>query len=226
MVNKVEFSAGGKPVLFYGQERRAPLVILHTVQGEGEKVYQVLSEMTQAEFSFAAIDGLNWDDEMSPWPIPPLSKNDTPCTGGADAYLDKLEDEILPGILKYLPHKPSYIALTGYSLAGLFALYAAYRADAFSRLACVSGSFWYPDFIQYVEGHIMCRKPDKLYFSLGDKESRTRNKVLKPVEDNSRYLADYYSRQGIETIFELNEGNHFYHGAERMARGIAWILEE
>ncbi|MCR5176797.1 MAG: hypothetical protein K6C05_08075 [Anaerovibrio sp.] len=226
MVNKVEFSSAGKPVLFYGQEHRAPLVILHTVQGEGERVYHLLTEMTQAEFSFAAIDGLDWDDEMSPWPIPPLSKKAAPCTGGADVYLEKLEGEILPDILKHLVNEPSYIALGGYSLAGLFALYAAYGTDVFSRLACVSGSFWYPDFIQYVEGHVMCRKPDRLYFSLGDKEAGTKNEILKSVEDNSRYLADYYSRQGIKTIFELNKGNHFYHGEERMARGIAWILEE
>ena len=35
-----------------------------------------------------------------------------------------------------------------------------------------------------------------------------------------------YHSQGIKTIYEENEGNHFYEPDLRMAKGIKWILKE
>lgn len=222
-----QFTAAGKSVQFFPAENNfAPLVILHTVHGEGERVYRLAKSGTKTDFSFAAISNLNWDDEMSPWAIPPISKDDTPCTGGADAYLEKFTGIILPEILKRIPSEPRFIALTGYSLAGLFALYSAYKTNIFSRLACASGSFWYPGFSEFVERNEMQRRPDFIYFSLGDKEAKTRNKILQSVEQNTGRLKNFYEQKGIDTVFEMNEGNHFYRADERMAKGICRILND
>ena len=70
-----------------------------------------------------------------------------------------------------------------------------------------------------------CRKlPDKIYFSLGDKEANTRNPILKTVEDNTRELSEYFKNLGSEVIFELNKGNHFTNTSLRSAKGIKAIL--
>ena len=180
--------------------------------------------MTDADFSFAAVGGLRWDDEMSPWESPPLFKGDTPCTGGADAYLATLTGEILPEILSRLPAAPSFLSLAGYSLAGLFAVYATYRTNLFSRIASASGSFWFPGFMDFARKHEPIKSPERVYFSLGDKEAKTRNKILRTVEDNTRALYARYENAGVNTVFELNPGNHFQDAPERMAKGIAWIL--
>lgn len=115
--------------------------------------------------------------------------------------------------------------IAGYSLAGLFAVYAAYHTDAFARIVSASGSLWYPDFLEYTQGHTLCRVPDKMYFSLGDREAKTKNHCLCLVEERTRTLYEKYSGQGIPTKFELNPGNHFMDAVGRMARGIRWILE-
>ena len=60
--------------------------------------------------------------------------------------------------------------------------------------------------------------------SLGDREARVGNPVIRTVQDNTEYLAGYYREKGIETVFELNEGNHFKDAALRSAKGIAAIL--
>ncbi|MBQ9377105.1 MAG: hypothetical protein IJU05_04820, partial [Schwartzia sp.] len=210
--------------LFPAQAENAPLVLLHTVEGEGESVYRAARERTGADFSLAAVGGLRWDNEMSPWACPPLFKGDTPCTGGADAYLATLEDEILPSALARLSAAPAYLALAGYSLAGLFAVYATYRTSLFSRVASASGSFWFPGFLDFARAHQPIRPPARVYFSLGDKEAKARNKTLRTVEENTRALKAHYEAAGIETIFELNPGNHFKDAPQRMAKGIAWIL--
>lgn len=65
-----------------------------------------------------------------------------------------------------------------------------------------------------------------MYFSLGNKESKVRNQVLATVEKHTKEIENIYHSQGIKTIYEENEGNHFHEADLRMAKGIKWILEE
>lgn len=41
---------------------------------------------------------------------------------------------------------------------------------------------------------------------------------------NTETVKEIYGNADIESIFELNQGNHFRDFEERMAKGIAWIL--
>lgn len=212
--------------LFSSGTVRAPLVILHTVHGEGQAVYEEVCKRTKKEFSIAAIGNLNWNEDMSPWAVPSVFAGDTPCTGGADRYLKNLTDRILPELLKQTGIQPSYIAIAGYSLAGLFAVYSLYRTDVFRRAASASGSFWFPEFLEFAKKNKMAGCPEKIYFSLGDKEAKTRNQILKTVQENTKELYEFYMENGVTSVFELNPGNHFQDDIMRMAKGIHWILSD
>ncbi len=216
----------GKTVeLFAPVSPGAPLVVLNGEAGEGAEVVNAVRRLTDVDFALAAVSGLCWEDDLTPWAIPPIGKGQAPCAGKADVYIELLTGGILPKVLEVLPGAPAYIALAGYSLAGLFALYAMFRTDAFARIASASGSLWYPGFVQYAQSHAPVRKPDALYLSLGDREGRTRNPLMRPVEDNTRQLAAHYRNSGIPMILEMNPGGHFNDPNGRMARGIAWMLE-
>lgn len=216
----------GKNVeLFLSEKSGAPLVVLNGETGEGATVHAAVKGLTNVDFTLAAVSGLRWEDDLTPWPIPPIMKGGAPCAGQADAYIELLAKRILPEISSGLPSAPEYIALAGYSLAGLFALYAMYRTDLFARVASASGSLWYPDFAEFVKTHAPARRPDALYLSLGDREGKTRNPLMRPVEENTRILAEFYRGAGIRTAFELNPGGHFNDPNGRMARAIAWMLE-
>ena len=141
-------------------------------------VYKNLMALGCPDFCLVAVSNLKWDHDMTPWYMGPISKHDTPCTGGADDYLKLLLDEIMPEAEALLPGAPAWRGLAGYSLAGLFALYALYQTDVFARAASISGSFLFEGIMEYVCSHEMKRKPDCLYFSLGDKESSTDNPIL------------------------------------------------
>jgi hypothetical protein len=65
----------------------------------------------------------------------------------------------------------------------------------------------------------------RVYFSLGDREARTRNALLSTGEDKTGKVYDQYKNKGIETTFEMNPGNHFKDADLRLAKGIAWILK-
>ena len=133
-------------------------------------------------------------------------------------------DEIIPEAEKDLATPPAWRGIAGYSLAGLFALYAIYRTDVFSRVGCMSGSLWFPGFKEYIFSHEPKKPPDCIYFSLGDKESKTRNPVLKTVQENTEEIQAFYQHKGIDTAFHLNPGNHFVQGSKRTVAGIHWLL--
>ena len=203
----------------------APVIYLNTFGGEAGKVYKHLQKTGCPDFTLVGIKDLRWDHDMTPWYCPPIMKGDSPCTGGADDYLKWMLEEVLPAAEQQVTGAPAWRGLAGYSLAGLFAVYAMFQTDTFERIASMSGSMWFPDFDEYVYSHEPVRTPDALYLSLGDKEAKTRNRYLKPVQERTEAIYEFYKNAGLNTTFVLNPGNHYLHGVERTAAGIQWILE-
>lgn len=217
----------GKTVnIFKAENTDAPLVILNNYRKSNGAIYKKCKELGCPDFTLVEVSDLNWDDDMSPWAIPPISENDTPCGGKADEYLALLLNEIIPVVKSELIAEPRSVMLAGYSLAGLFALYAVTKCDLFTAVASCSGSMWFPDFMEYITKYDTTKLPRAIYFSLGDREAHTNNKILQTVEDHTRAIEKHLAEHGINTVFELNKGNHFQQGALRTAKGIKWILEE
>ena len=118
----------------------------------------------------------------------------------------------------------SWRGLAGYSLGGLFAVYSLYHTEAFTRIASISGSLWYPGLMEYVKKSEQKIYPTHIYFSLGSKESNTRNPILKTVQENTESLKRRYETDGIDTVFDINPGNHYVNASRRTASGISWII--
>ena len=211
--------------MYPAEKEGSPLIILNDFAGDGSGVVKAMEDIGCGDCTLLDIGGLDWDHDMSPWHCPPLSRGGTPCTGGADEYLGILTGTILPEALARIPGAPAFIGIAGYSLAGLFALYSMYHTDCFSRIASMSGSLWFPGFAEYAGSHGAVRRPDRIYLSLGDRESRTRNAALKSVQKNTEFLAELYRGQSIQVEYELNPGNHFADAAKRSAKGIAALLD-
>lgn len=219
------FEINGKTIsVFLRSEPGAPVIYLNTVSGEGKQVWEAVQEAGCPAFTLVAISDLDWDHDMAPWDSPPVFKSAKPCTGGADAYLRLLTETILPEAENGIAGEPCWRGMAGYSLAGLFAVYAIYQTDVFSRVASVSGSLWFPAMKEYIFAHEPKRRPDYIYLSLGDKESKTRNPFLKTVRRNTEEIGLFYRHKGIDTVFQLNPGNHYDHAVERTAAGIVSLL--
>ena len=218
-------SMGGKAVSFFpGSRPGSPVIYLNTVSDEGYQIYEAAQAAGCPPFTLVAISNLDWNHDMAPWNSPAAFKGGEAFTGGADNYLRLLVEEIMPEVEKELPGPPVWRGIAGYSLAGLFALYAIYQTDIFSRVGCMSGSLWFPGFKEYVCSHEPKRRPDCIYFSLGDREAKTRDSVLKTVQENTETIHAHFLAQGIDTVFQLDPGNHFVQGIERTVAGIRWLL--
>ena len=219
------FTINGKTVdVFLASGPGTPIIYLNTFSDEGQKVYEAAQAAGCPPFTLVAISDLDWNHDMAPWDSPPAFKNAEPCTGGADDYLRLLTEEIIPTAEKEINGVPRWRGIAGYSLAGLFALYAICRTALFSRVGSISGSLWFPGIKEYILSREAKRLPDCMYFSLGDKESKTRNPVLRSVRQNTEEIQAFYQGKGIDTVFQLNSGNHYDHAAERTVAGLCWLL--
>ena len=72
--------------------------------------------------------------------------------------------------------------------------------------------------------HTVRRNPDKIYFSLGDKEAASARGIMQTVFVRTRQIEEKFRKDGIHTILEMNRGNHFKQVPERIAKGIRWLL--
>lgn len=221
------FTIGSKTISVFSiaQKAATPVIYLNTFSGEGQKVFEAATQVTGCPpFTLVSISNLEWNHDMVPWDSPPAFKNAEPCTGGANDYLRLLTEEIIPIAEKEIGGVPCWRGIAGYSLAGLFALYAIYWTDLFSRVGSMSGSLWFPSVKEYIFSHEPKRWPDCMYFSLGDKESKTQNPILKSVQQNTEAIHAFYQSKGINTVFQQNPGNHYNNTVERTATGLCWLL--
>ena len=173
---------------------------------------------TEREFCLLACEVDDWNRDLSPWEAPAVF-GDTPFGGEANRTLEGLREEL------ETKYKDKNLIIGGYSLAGLFALWAAYRTDAFCGVAAASPSVWFPGFLKQAEENRVLT--DIVYLSLGDKEEKTRNPVMATVGDSIKTLNQLYQKQpGMKTVLEWNPGNHFKEPDIRMAKAFAWVMNE
>lgn len=190
----------------------------HELSTLGQEM-EILRGLTDKDFCLVAICVNNWNVDLSPWSAPPVYGNE-PFGSGADNTLLWVRSNVIQGLEKADEGKRQYI-LGGYSLAGLFALYSAYKTDIFVAVAAVSPSVWFPGFTQFAEETQILT--NQVYLSLGDREERSKNKILASVGDCIRKLEAQY-KESIDVTLEWNEGNHFKNPEERMAKGFAHLM--
>ena len=176
-----------------------------------ESEVREIQKLTEVDFCLIAIKVQNWNLDLSPWKAPAVFGKEG-FGGGADKTLEE--------VLKYCSDRDKTYIIGGYSLAGLFALWAAYQTDVFAAVAAASPSIWFPGFVDFMKENEIHSKA--VYLSLGDKEEKARNPVMATVGACIREASDILKEKGIKTILEWNQGNHFKDADLRTAKAFAW----
>lgn len=200
-----------------------------------------------------------WEENFSPWCAPRVFAKGPNFGDGAQKTLDALINQVIPWTELELSEPPAYRVLVGYSLAGLFSLWAGLSpqlsdaaapqvargcqpgtatgstgapaapqpATTFQRIGAVSGSFWFPGLLDYVDQQLRGGAVGltHAYLSLGDREARTPNPQIMHVRENAELLASKLENAGITSTFELNRGNHFQNVEGRMQKALDWLVK-
>ena len=189
-----------------------------------ERETEAIRRQTAHTFLLVAVQVENWNDDLSPWPAPPVWGKQG-FGGRAGDTLAWLEQAV-PSIRRLHSIKVKEdcrVILGGYSLAGLFAPWAATQTDTLYGVAAASPSVWFPGWPEYEAAHPI--QAQRVYLSLGDREEYTRNQTMAAVGDNIRALHSALTQRGKDCRLEWNAGGHFKDADLRTARAFAWIME-
>ncbi|MBP3203909.1 MAG: esterase [Lachnospiraceae bacterium] len=229
----------GRTCYLYGDTEACHFLIqpvdAHDLELLDSEVALIRAGAKGKKFALAAFLIEDWNRELSPWEAPPVFGKEG-FGAGAEETLRFIVDDLIPDVLgtdlgrnkagtaERAAERSLYLG--GYSLAGLFSLWAAYQTDLFRGVAAVSPSVWFPGWEQYSRSHEV--QAQRVYLSLGEKETKTRNPVMAKVGEEIRSQYDLLSGAAVcrDCVLEWNPGNHFVDSDRRTAKGFAWVMDE
>ena len=151
----------------YTQGKGGALTVLLTQSCEealAESVLnQVSADLPGMDMAVAVYEVSDWDGALSPWEY--CLPEGRYFAGHGRATLEDIQ--------RYCGELTGYkrVYIAGYSLAGLFALWAVHETELFDGCACCSGSLWFGGWEEYSKTHGL-KKPGTVYLSLGGKEEK------------------------------------------------------
>ena len=179
--------------------------------------------------NFVLLNANNRTDDYTPWPLQASETMPMDFEGKAEEHLSFISTHVIPFCeSEYgLASSAEKRVIGGYSLGGLFSLYAAVNNDLFGTVLSCSSSLWYPDFLDYLKEHPFKAAHPKLYMSVGDQEGTTATNLTADQTSNTIALKDFYEPkfQAGDFNFTLEEGNHGNDISGRAWRAVEWVEE-
>ena len=146
------FSLEGRPCACCVPQGEGPFPLL-VLCGWGleEKLPLLAQELPPVVLFTAQADG---GRDFTPWTAPGVREGEA-FTGEAGDYLGFLTERALPLLERDFraAAQPQRRGILGYSLGGLFALWAQRQGEVFRLAGSLSGSLWYPGWLGYMEQH-------------------------------------------------------------------------
>lgn len=227
---RMERIIGDRVCWVYGDGRASDILIQpvdeHDLDAMEQEMRRIREQVADASFLLVAFSVSDWHQELSPWEAPAVFGKEN-FGAGAKETLAYITESLMPEIGKGCPIEGGKrYFLGGYSLAGLFSLWAAYQTELFHGIAAVSPSVWFPQWIDFIGEHGILSP--YVYLSLGDREEKTRNRVMAAVGNNIRWQHEALCRDKTvrACALEWNPGNHFADSGIRTAKGFAWLLNQ
>jgi predicted alpha/beta superfamily hydrolase len=209
--------------LFGAEGPRCVLVQLSARHETGslEEEAAQLAAMADAPFLLVTIELEDWTVDLMPWADGNISRDPEAGRHGQDT-LQYILQELIPELQRRYGVLP--VILGGYSLGGLFALWASCQTEAFAAVAAASPSVWIHGWLPYAKKHVPMA--GSIYLSLGDREEHVKNQAIARVGDN---LRSYYGLLRLQLGAEhctlvWEQGGHFNDNPARLARAFAWCL--
>ncbi len=215
-----------REIKLFGADKPCCLLIQPSARHENatlEAETARLEALSGIPFLLAAIELEDWTRDLLPWPDRNISR-DEEAGKHAEDTLRYILSELIPDLEERYGHLP--VIIGGYSLGGLFALWASTRTERFEAVAAASPSVWIRDWLRFAGKNPS--RARRIYLSLGDREEKAKNQAIARVGDNLRTYYDMLKEQMEPEHCTLvwEEGGHFAENDSRLARAFAWCLKD
>ncbi|MEK3789317.1 alpha/beta hydrolase [Paenibacillus sp. FSL K6-1230] len=224
------------PTCLNGQ-KSAPVLYVQdgdTLLPDGlESLGQQYREGQLPHLILVGIQPLNRLDEYSPWHSPALAEGRPAFGGKANRYLSFITGYVRPYIEARYPVMagPRHTGIMGASLGGLVSMYAVYRhPEIFGHAATLSGSYWYPGFVDFMQSETWTGYDGRYYMSVGSKEGEGKHTIQKDMLPLTIAAHDTLLQRGassdrthLEVIPDAVHGHEAF--VKQFPSAVAWLLE-
>lgn len=212
--------------LHISAEHDAPVIY---VIDSAEHPFDIAACASAIASTVVSIPVRDWNAALTPWPAAGFYESDPWFEGRGGQTLESLCAHVIPAIESELDIAPKKRAVCGYSLGGLFALYAFVGRPAFDACACISGSLWYEGWMAYLRG-LDLKDNERVmrgfaFFSVGKKERKSGLPLFRCVEENMGECARILEACGCRTNVVVGPGNHMQHIPERFGAALSALDE-
>ena len=175
--------------------------------------------------SIAVVTGMDWDDDLTPWPAPGQPPGSPAFRGLAQTFLTTLTTRVVPEVEGRLGIAAgAERTLAGVSLSGLFTLWQWMLGDTFRNIISLSGSYWYDGFVDWIKSRPVPPKTGRAYFLLGNQEAHTRVKAFQCVQIVTTAIVTRLHAHGIDDTLDIVPGDHYQNPIPRLDRAFAWMF--
>jgi len=213
-------------------ESRVPLFIMPVadevsdlMEGQHMRLDPVIESGELSSHVLVTFETKNWNDDLSPWPAPAIGRKQKNFGGCSAKTLHWIQEKLIPEVITRVPNtQDGQKGLIGYSMAGMFALWAMCQTDIFTVFASCSGSLWYDGFCDYIEKNpplSVC----SVYISLGEREEFSRNPYFARVGSATRKIASLLKASPMckDVTLVWHPGGHSGSVGERLAAAQVWM---
>jgi predicted alpha/beta superfamily hydrolase len=184
------------------------------------------------EIILVGVQTHNRMDEYTPWTAKSFGEWDISFGGKGFEYLLFLIEKLKPYICeKYRGDaEPLNTGIVGASFGGLISMYAALKfPHQFSKIGSISGSYWYPNFIQFMENELLELDLLKIYMDVGSEEGKGKTDDKRYMVERNIEVFEILKKKNIEMdklkFFIEDDSNHgqkFF--VRRFASTIKWLM--
>ena len=160
------FSLEGRPCAALVPEGQGPFPVLCLCGWNLADRLPILGEaLTSVALLFVTAKG---DRDFTPWPAPGIREGEH-FLGEGESYLGIIIEKVLPyGVERFsFSDRWEERAILGYSLGGLFGTGIESQGQLFQTAASLSGSLWYPGWMDYLDPTRPGRKKASTFFPGG-----------------------------------------------------------
>ncbi len=219
-----EICIGGRKCRLFAPGAPACLLIQPSARHETATLAAeagMIAELSGVPSVLATVELEDWTVGLMPWWDGNVSRDPEAGKHGQET-LEYLLSALVPELRERFGPLP--LILGGYSLGGLFALWASMHTDTFQAVAAASPSVWIHGWLPFARKHVPLA--EDIYLSLGDREEQVKNQAIARVGDNLRahyaLLQEQVGPEHCTLVWE--QGNHFTDNEGRLARAFAWCL--
>lgn len=194
---------------------------------DGRELEKYIQDINLTKHIIVGITSKNRLHDLTPWKANAIVSKFNDFGGFGKAYLDFIIEILMPFINnKYSTFKDTKnTSIGGISLGGLISCFSIYQTSIFGNIIGISGSFWYPNWLNFIENNKILNNNINIFLISGKNEGNSKPFPLNKTGEFTSKTYNIFKKNfsgDINLIWD--NGSHHSNRESRIKKSLIWLL--